>query len=363
MSRISTKKFEGVYYRECRRTYQGKKDRAFDICWQENGKKHWRTVGHLSEGTTAQDAYQQRLSLLTRVHQGEPAVEKTTDPTVTEVMEGWLAARAGTRANGAPANLFTTHIKPAVGTLRLSQLNLPALERLKRNMLERKLAPGTIQMTFTVFKTAITYASQAGLWDRKNPVPSSRVLNLPKVDNKGERFLTREEAGVLLTRLKASQPMWYDMARLSLYTGMRLTELYKLRGQDLNIESSTLIVSSKLGVREPVLLVPEALDILKARQPGQQELFFPCTTSVPFTRVVNKLGLNNGVTDRRHRVWFHTLRHTFASWLAQSGVDLYAIQKLMRHRNITMTQRYAHLMPERQRRHLEIVRESLAGLS
>ena len=38
------------------------------------------------------------------------------------------------------------------------------------------------------------------------------------------------------------------------------------------------------------------------------------------------------------------MRHTFASWLAQSGkVTLMELQKLMRHKNITMTMRYAHL--------------------
>ena len=41
----------------------------------------------------------------------------------------------------------------------------------------------------------------------------------------------------------------------------------------------------------------------------------------------------------------HTCRHTFGSRLAQRGVDLYQIQRLMGHKSITMTQRYAHLAP------------------
>ena len=38
-----------------------------------------------------------------------------------------------------------------------------------------------------------------------------------------------------------------------------------------------------------------------------------------FARAVEKLGFNNGLTDRRQRVVFHTLRHTFGSWLAIQG--------------------------------------------
>ncbi len=43
---------------------------------------------------------------------------------------------------------------------------------------------------------------------------------------------------------------------------------------------------------------------------------------------------------------FHDLRHTFATRLVQAGVDLYKVQKLMRHKSPIMTQRYAHHYPE-----------------
>ena len=43
---------------------------------------------------------------------------------------------------------------------------------------------------------------------------------------------------------------------------------------------------------------------------------------------------------------FHDLRHTFASWLVMTGVDLRTVAKLMGHRDIRITMRYAHLAPE-----------------
>lgn len=64
-----------------------------------------------------------------------------------------------------------------------------------------------------------------------------------------------------------------------------------------------------------------------------------------FQRIVDSIGLNKGVTDRRNKVVFHTLRHTFASWLAMAGVDIYTIKELMGHSDIKMTQRYMHLAP------------------
>ena len=62
-----------------------------------------------------------------------------------------------------------------------------------------------------------------------------------------------------------------------------------------------------------------------------------------FSRTVNELGFNDDIEDKRYKVCFHTLRHTFASWLVEGGTDLYAVQKPMGHSTISMTERYAHL--------------------
>lgn len=50
--------------------------------------------------------------------------------------------------------------------------------------------------------------------------------------------------------------------------------------------------------------------------------------------------------DRQNRVVIHTLRHTFASHLAINGTPIYTIQKLMNHKDINMTLRYAKLSPD-----------------
>ena len=57
------------------------------------------------------------------------------------------------------------------------------------------------------------------------------------------------------------------------------------------------------------------------------------------------LGLNKGITDRRQRVYFHTCRHTFASWHVTAGTDLYTVKELLGHSVIAMTERYSHLAP------------------
>ncbi len=52
---------------------------------------------------------------------------------------------------------------------------------------------------------------------------------------------------------------------------------------------------------------------------------------------------------------FHDLRHTFATRLVQAGVDLYKVQKLMRHKSPVMIQRYAHHYAESLRDGVEVL--------
>ncbi len=52
---------------------------------------------------------------------------------------------------------------------------------------------------------------------------------------------------------------------------------------------------------------------------------------------------------------FHDLRHTFATRLVQSGVDLYTVQKLGRWKDAAMVMRYAHHNPESLRRGIQVM--------
>ena len=62
-----------------------------------------------------------------------------------------------------------------------------------------------------------------------------------------------------------------------------------------------------------------------------------------FISLFTGLRANEGIEDRRERFTFHSLRHTAASFLIQSGVDLYTVKEILAHGSIALTERYSHL--------------------
>jgi integrase len=249
-----------------------------------------------------------------------------------------------------------------MGDRLLTELTPSYLEGLVKKLIQSGLSPSTVKWYLSFVSRSINRAIRDRRWTGFNPLSKMAGFQYPKINNQGERWLTPDEATNLLNALEVISPVWRDMAFVSLHTGLRLSELYKARVQDVSPETSTISVNAKSGFREVVPLTPDALEVILKRRGKPGDLVFHAPgknyrpSPDPFSLAVKKLGFNDGVTDRRYRVWFHTLRHTFASWLAQAGVDLYTIQKMMRHSTSAMTQRYAHLNPDYMRAPLEIIR-------
>jgi integrase len=76
-----------------------------------------------------------------------------------------------------------------------------------------------------------------------------------------------------------------------------------------------------------------------------------------FERVVADLKLNEGHEDRRDKLVFHSLRHSYASWLVQSGISIYEVKERLGHKSISMTERYSHLAPGAGRDSVQVIED------
>jgi integrase len=147
-------------------------------------------------------------------------------------------------------------------------------------------------------------------------------------------------------------PHWLqEIIIFAVNTGLRQAEILDLTWDRLDLFRRTLsILEQKNMGKDTLPLNSQAIEVLKARgkvrSMRSNHVFFnregkrhdAANLLRAFYIAVEKAGMA--------KARFHDLRHTFATRLVQAGVDLYKVQKLMRHKTPIMTQRYAHHYPE-----------------
>ncbi|MDL2316801.1 site-specific integrase [Desulfovibrio sp. OttesenSCG-928-A18] len=380
--RIKSSRFPGVYWRETtvpNRKHNGRPDKCYDYCIRVDGKLKWVTVGWASEGYSEQKAANLRREALGKIDKGEPLVTKEVPVelfTLNDAADGYFSWLESEKKHAdRERNRYDVHIRGLpLAKKDLALISSDDLVKLKEK-LNAGLADSTILKVLSGCRASVYHAIRHKKWLGVNPF-GREVLTMPRPQNKGERFLTPEEARILLPALEARSPQLRDMAWLSLKTGLRSAEIFRLTGADVDAAAGVLWVTEKGGRRVAVRVDKEVIETLSSygRHPGayifqSREGNKITQISTTFERVCIDLQLvpatkeERGEQDPRKRVWFHTLRHTFASWLAQSGtVTLLELRDLMRHSSILMTERYAHLIPGKEREKTALIGDILSDV-
>jgi integrase len=137
--------------------------------------------------------------------------------------------------------------------------------------------------------------------------------------------------------------------------GLRAGEIFNLTWADINLGNGTVFIKdTKTGHNRHAYMTDKVRAEIESMERGQgKDLVFPAreyakikhmaSISKTFMRSVADLKLNEGIEDPRHKIVFHSMRHTFASWLVQKGVSIYVVKELLGHRTLTMTERYSHV--------------------
>ena len=259
---------------------------------------------------------------------------------------------------------FNNWFKSILGNLTMKEITQFDVERVKKEMGDKKQSNRSIEYALAVIRQVFNVAKQLGKYTGESPTAN---VKKPKVDNGRMRFLTHSEAAKLLEVLKVKSTDVHDMTLLSLHAGLRFSEIASLTWQDVDIDKGTLsrsvmtIRDAKAGSRY-AFLTPQAADMLRSRTQGNPSDYVfqqrkgekkegaeenqnrkVTKISHTFFRAVDDLKMNEGIDDPRLKICFHSCRHSYASWMIEQGADLYTVQKLLGHKTNIMTQRYAHL--------------------
>lgn len=243
------------------------------------------------------------------------------------------------------AGRWENHIAPMLGNFQLEEIKNLQIMQLRNHLETKNLSPQTVHHCLALLRRVLRRAIEWELYP--GPIPFFRM---PKFDNRRLRFLSPSEAERLLNTLHTQSEVWHDITLFALNTGLRAGEIYALKPYYFNNQNNIInIVDTKTSSSRSIPLNTDASHI--ARKYFTSSKKSSCFKQIQsryyiFQEAVTECGFNIGVKDRRERVCFHTLRHTFASWLVQRGTPLALVSQLLGHKDIRMTLRYSHLAPD-----------------
>jgi integrase len=267
---------------------------------------------------------------------------KKPSPRLEEFVKEYFAYyRANRRPRSVIRHETSWHaIQPILGGKRLDEISPFDLERYRRQRKQMERSDVTINRELAFLRHLYTIAIT---WDKatENPVKKVRFAR----ENNGRiRMLSLEEE----TRLLAyCGPQLRPLVLTALHTGFRKSELLSLTWEDVDFRrrvSTVQAAYAKNGEARSVPMNDVLTATLKAiRMNAAVDGSVFCnrngTPYKSFRSAFEKAVQKAGLVD----FTFHDLRHTFASRLVMSGVDLPTVKELLGHKDISMTLRYTHL--------------------
>jgi len=358
---MAKKKSKNVFLRE-----YASGARTWFIRYSFNGRQVKEKVG--ADGpVTARMAKEALKARLGEIAKGKFSLAQAKAfPAFSKALDDFLELhKANLRPQSHKRDITASnHLKKHFGNKTLDQIDPFSVERYKhkrkaeliakarkkdKDVDERDVSYRSFNVEYDVIRKFYGEMIRRGVVD-KNPTRGVKKFKERIV----ERYLTDGEITALLeagdisdnTSLKA-------IIVTALNTGLRYSELMGLRVQDLDFNNGLIYVQhTKNGDVGRLPMNTNLKGILleylgkRGRKTGplwQDEAGRPLL----YVRRAFKTACKRaGIEDFR----FHDLRHTFASQLVMAGVDLYTVQRLMRHKSFAMTQRYAHLSPEYQKK-------------
>lgn len=240
--------------------------------------------------------------------------------------------------------------KNELGDYRLSDLSTDLIQRgreklgKRKNRYEKPISPATINRYMAALSHLFSIAIDEFNWMTDSPMKS--LKNLP--EPKGRiRALSDDERKQLLERCqKSKNKNLYLIVVLALSTGMRRSEILKLKWDqiDFNRQTITLFETKNKEIRT-VALAGLAYDLLvkhQSKKSNSSDFLFPSDKTEEtkdFTKAWGKAVSDAGIEDLK----FHDLRHSAASYLAMNGATLAEIADVLGHKSYDMVKRYSHL--------------------
>jgi integrase len=181
-----------------------------------------------------------------------------------------------------------------------------------------------------------------------NPAKSGSVSFYPEPP-KTHRWVRPDEVNLLLRECEGKLRHLYGIILVAVHTGMRKSELFKLKWEYVDLENGTLIIKHAKHYRNRYIpLNDEVIAVLRYEVPKRGEYVFAHRDGSPLSRVDKSLATAVKLAGIQ-KCTLHDFRATWATELLASGEDIETVRKLGGWRDYTTILRYLEAIPERQK--------------
>jgi integrase len=303
--------------------------KSFILTWSEDRQQHRISLGPITRQQAQIELQAKRYELAS----GERLISRLPwfDEFADEYID-WHAAEYP-HSHVRVRQIIESYLVPFFRHNALDQIDTRLVEAYKAS---RTAKAATIVKEIRTLKAMFNRAVK---WDILPVSPIHQVSGPRLLDSKPPRWYTVDELQRLYKHSPAHAPIWQFMAN----TGLRRNEAMSLQrshivGSKIRV-LSTVENRTKSGRWREIPLSPGAYAALSALDHGEYVL--PRMTPQSLSR---------GFATDAHRAMLsgslHSLRHTFAAHLVQSGTPLRTVQVLMGHSTSKVTEQYAHLAPD-----------------
>lgn len=240
---------------------------------------------------------------------------------------------------------YLNQLREFFGNYKLNEITPALIDDFKQLRKGHGVKPITINKQLSIFRRMFNLAKKRWMWIKEIPL----IEMEPNADNKRTRHLTYDEFHKLLGFCDA----WVrDIVIVAAWTGLRRENVVTLRKTQVNLLTREIAVDGKETKNGENLRIPiagpayEVLAGIIINDKTNSPCVFCDAEGKPYNpkkvyNVFKKTLERAKIEDFR----FHDLRHCFASWNRQAGVDIYTLAELMGHKDTKMTMRYAHITP------------------
>lgn len=328
------------------------------VQWTERGSRRTRTLA----------TFEQVAPFLARASAGlEAAVAPVPAGNLADHAETWLRSRAGMASNYDDRNRWRNHLLPLLGRLQPDQVDVPVLKRTIQELRAKGLGKATTGLCMALVSSLYGDLVEDGS-ARLNPVRMlSRKTRANELksdwDWRKTPFVRSTEdvhrIYLWLTQVDRSVGLGYVIGALA---GLRTSEVRALRYGHVDLERRLIHVRDQVARRGGGTSAPKDDD---SRFVPISDAFFEylrghLCPACPAEQLVCT-SISGGFMDP-HKMgrllsyafaamqapamtWYQATRHTFASQWVLHGGSLETLRDMMGHSSVTVTERYAHLVP------------------